>query len=322
MKKSIKKVVVTALAVVLAVILCACTASEKETQDKKDDKKEEEVKEEKGDAGPSIKEELLFEKDGVKVTVKGIEYNGTPADSAEVTYLVENEGTENLIITNEAESVNQYDLGHVSSGGETVPVGKKMNISVHIGAEQLDELGYRINEIGEVGIKLAAWKENNEKLWDTGLLCTKTSEYGKTGEGTLEAGTEIYNMADVRIEYLGMVEEKDGYSAAELLIENTSDKDVICWIGSDIDSMVGDVQSYEEFEAAMSGQPMASCTPNVLAGKKKVEKMTFSYSGTGEKADIEALEEIKLSVKLTENIIGSMERPVLADDQVVAFSIK
>ena len=114
MKKSNRKNGLMVLAIVLAAILCACGSSEKDSGGEKGENKKE-VKEEKKASGPSIEEEVLFEKDGVKVSVKGVEYMGTPADSAKVTFLVENQSTENLIFTDEAESVNQYDTGHVSA---------------------------------------------------------------------------------------------------------------------------------------------------------------------------------------------------------------
>lgn len=323
MKKSNRKNVLMVLAIVLAAILCACGSSEKDNGGEKGENQKE-VKEEKKASGPSIEEEVLFEKDGVKVSVKGVEYMGTPADSAKVTFLVENQSTENLIFTDEAESVNQYDTGHVSAAGEKVPAGKQLDISMYISAEELEELGYTVNEIGEVGIKLAAWNENNEFLWDTGLLCVKTSEYGKTGEGTVEAGTEIYNAEGVRIEYLGMTEDEAGHPSAELLFENTSDKDVICDIGSDF-SAEADVKTYEEAKAAMEEQIMAvpSSTPTVLSGKKRIEQVMFSYYDVEKKIDPELLNEVNISIRLTENVTGNMmENQVLAESQTIVLQIK
>lgn len=323
MKKSNRKIVLMVLAIVLAAILCACGSSEKDSGGEKGENKKE-VKEEKKASGPSIEEEVLFEKDGVKVSVKGVEYMGTPADSAKVTFLVENQSTENLFFTDEAEIVNQYHAGYVSESGGKVPAGKQLDISMYISAEELEELGYTVNEIGEVGIKLAAWNENNEFMWDTGLLCVKTSEYGKTGEGTVEAGTEIYNEEGVRIEYLGMTEDEAGYPAAELLFENTSDKDVICDIGSDF-SAEADVKTYEEAKAAMEEQIMAvpSSTPIVFSGKKRIEQVMFSYYDVEKKIDPELLNEVNISIRLTENVTGNMmETPVLAESQTIVLQIK
>lgn len=317
MKKHTRKRGVILLACILAAALCACSSpgGEEQSEKKKSEEQKEEVEEKA--QGPVVEEQVLYEKDGVRITAKELKVEEMEDYSwATLNLLLENEGSEDIVCEMNAMLVNHYEMNsgplHVP---QTVPAGKKANVSLDIRESDMTKAGFELKEIGEVEAEFKLGKVSGETagLSSTGLLSVKTSDYDKIESKPVEGGKEIYNEAGVRIVYLGMSEggEEGAYDfGADIFIENTSDKSVTCWItGGNIDGT--EVNSYN--------------TPHVSAGRMARSSIDF-FGDAAANMDIDSMNEITVKVELSGDGItdeeGYPDYETIADYKDVTFSIK
>lgn len=115
------------MACILAAALCACSSpgGQEQSGKKKSEEQKEEVEEKA--QGPVVEEQVLYEKDGVRITAKELKVEEMEDYSwATLNLLLENEGSEDIVCEMNAMLVNHYEMNsgplHVP---QTVPAGKR-----------------------------------------------------------------------------------------------------------------------------------------------------------------------------------------------------
>lgn len=320
MKKRTRRWSIAVLAGILAVMLCACSSSGEEKKEGKEKETKEETKEEKKSQGPSIEEQVLYEENGFRITAKELKFDEDEEygnSKASLSLFMENEGKEDLDYVITALTVNHYEMGNSISGmNVNVPSGKKANENLNIYGKELEKAGFDLYEIGEIEVDFRIGKTEDETsdYVRTGLLSIKTTDYDKVEGKPAEDGKEIFNEAGVRIAYLGMSEAEEeniGEFSADVFIENTSDKPVICWIfGGTIDGK--EVSVYN--------------TPHVSAGRMAHASIEFFGDDVAD-IDMESIGEITVTINLTEDEQtmdedGWASRKDITEYRDVTFSVK
>lgn len=317
MKKDIRKWEALLTACILAAMLCACASPEaKKTEGKQGgEQKTQEQKEEQKEEGPVIEEQAVYEENGIRITAKELKImEDTDYPSGSLTLLMENEGTEDIMYEVNAVLINHYEMDKYY-GGQKIQAGKKANIQLSFDENLMKKAGYKINEVGEVEVEFKLGKESQEiaEFSSTGLLSVKTSDYDSVKSRPLEGGREIYNEAGIRISYLGLsepLEEYNGYYGfgADMFIENTSDRPVVCWIiGKSVDGKVA--ESYHSF--------------HVSAGRMAGASVDFLKEDIGD-MEIGSVGEITVTIHLNSEEYMSEEgyatSDMIADYKDVTFS--
>lgn len=250
--------------------------------------KKETVKEEtQAKASITIDEQVLFEKDGFKVTAKEYEQGGFWGDG--IKLLLENDSTKDIGLSCSALIVNDYMITDLFS--QTVAAGKKSNETLDLYSSALNAAG--IENVGKVEIYFHTFDpESYMTIDEIDPIEIHTSAYDKMDTTPNDSGKELFNDRGVRI--VGKyVDESSFWGAAVLLyIENNSGSTKIIQC---------DDMSINGFMVT----PYFSST--VYDGKKAISDITL-LSNELEENGITSVDEIELKFKLIEeNFMDSYE---------------
>lgn len=246
----------------------------------------------------TIEEQVLLDRDGVKITAK--EYVKEPIWGEGIKVLIENSSDKNIGVGCNALIVNNYMITDLFSS--TVAAGKKANEVIYFSSSALNEAG--IDCIGQIEIYFRVYDgDSYDTLLEAEGVTIKTSGFEQMDVTPADAGTELYNKDGIRIvgKYVDDVDSFWG-TAVVLYLENNSGKN----IGVSCENM-----SINGFMI----DPLFSST--LYDGKMAIDDITI-FSSDLEENDIESIEEIELSF----HIYNADTYKTIADTEPISFSVK
>lgn len=264
--------------------------SAKETTEGEEEEKEEDTtaEEAQNDARATVEETVLYDQDGVKVTLNGIDFEGS-FFGPELNVLIENNSDKTVTVqTSDGCSINGYMADPMLSC--EVTAGKKANDTITLSGSIFENAN--ITDIATIDLKLhvydsEAWKKIGEGEFvtvNTSIVETYVQEYDDSGEVIFEA-------EGIKVISKGLREEESLFGPEiEFYVENNSDKEIYLQAG----------------ESSINGfmvDGMMSC--NVRPGKKAITSLSF-FSSDLEANGIEAIEEIDLIFKILDSGFGTI----------------
>lgn len=244
----------------------------------------------------TIEEQVLFEKDGLKVTATEYVVDSFWGDG--IKLLIENNGASDIGVGCTALIVNDYMIADLFS--TTVAAGKKANETLYLSNSGLQAAG--IENVGKVEVYFHTFDSDSYMtISDIGCVTIQTSEFDSMDSTPNDEGQELYNENGIRI--VGKyVDENSFWGAAVLLyIENNSGKNRIIQC---------DDMSINGFMIT----PYFSST--VYDGKKAIDEITLMSSDLEENG-ITSIEDIELKFNIMdEDFMNTVET------DAICFSVK
>lgn len=244
----------------------------------------------------TIEEQVLFEKDGLKVTATEYVVDSFWGDG--IKLLIENNGASDIGLGCTALIVNDYMISDLFS--TTVAAGKKANETLYLSNSGLQAAG--IENVGKVEVYFHTFDSDSYMtISDIGCVTIQTSEFDSMDSTPNDEGQELYNENGIRI--VGKyVDENSFWGAAVLLyIENNSGKNRIIQC---------DDMSINGFMIT----PYFSST--VYDGKKAIDEITLMSSDLEENG-ITSIENIELKFNIMdEDFMNNVET------DAISFSVK
>lgn len=205
---------------------------------------------------PSVAETVVLDREGLKITAKELDMNGSLGPSLKL--LIENGTEQNVTVQIRDMSVNGYMIAPLFSSA----VGK--------GETKEDGIGFSPRALKLSGIDTFAelefrfcvlYSETLDKLYESEPITLRTSAAEGYQERFDDSGTVAYEGEDVKIVVKGPIEKENGFGPGILLyIENKSDKKIAIHA---TDVTVNDAVL----------EPIFS--PEIAPGKHVIEAMTF-----------------------------------------------
>lgn len=240
----------------------------------------------------TIEEQVLFEKDGLKVTATEYVVDSFWGDG--IKLLIENNGASDIGIGCNALIVNDYMISDLFS--TTVAAGKKANETLYLSNSGLQAAG--IENVGKVEVYFHTFDSDSYMtISDIGCVTIQTSEFDSMDSTPNDEGQELYNENGIRI--VGKyVDENSFWGAAVLLyIENNSGKNRIIQC---------DDMSINGFMIT----PYFSST--VYDGKKAIDEITLMSSDLEENG-ITSIEDIELKFNIMdEDFMNNVETDAIS----------
>ena len=175
----------------------------------------------------SVKKDVVYEKDGVEITIKGMEYGYL---GPEINYVVKNDSDKEICVQVRNSSVNGIVVDF--SASTIVEPGEESELEpIYIHEEEL--LKKDITVIDDIEFVFCVF--DNNKKYSMGFYAYKCSDIVKLSfknkgyEQEIKEGEVIYNSDDVTVSAIGIVESPfDHYhkDAIQLYVENKTGKDI------------------------------------------------------------------------------------------------
>ena len=273
------------------------TGTESATSSTSTSSNADEGKDEPAKIETTIEEQVIVEKDGLKITATSYEADSIWGDG--IKMLIENNSDKSIGIGCSELIVNDYMISDLFSA--TVAAGKKANETMHLSSSQLRAAG--IDNVGKVEMYLHTFDPDNYMTIENfDCITIKTSNFDTMDTTPNDAGQELFNSNGVRI--IGKyVDEGSFWGAGVLLyIENNSGKNVIIQC---------DNMSINGFMVT----PYFSST--VYDGKKAIDDITI-ISNDLENNGITSVDEIELVFK----VIDEHSFSTIEQSEPITFSTK
>lgn len=192
------------------------------TPESSDVSKEPEESKESTKKGATIEELVLVDQDGIKVTAKSLELEGSFI-GPQLKVLVENESEAAVIVQVRDVSINGITVESPFSCN--VAAGKKANDEISFMSSELERAG--ITDLGEIELKLHIFdSETWDAVLDTEAITIKTSLAGTFEQVVDDSGQVLYEENGVKIVFKGLEEESFMGPKLDLYLENNGDKGV------------------------------------------------------------------------------------------------
>ena len=228
-------------------------------------------------AAVTIKEQVLLDKDGLKITATGMTSDSVWGEG--VKLLIENNTTQNLGIGCNALIVNDFMITDLFSS--SISAGKKANEVMYLSYSELEAAG--ISNVGKIEVYFNVYDSDSyATIYDAEGVTIETSEIANMDTTVTDEGKELFNQNGIRI--VGKYVDDNTFwgSAVLLYIENTSGQNV----GISCDNM-----SINGFMVS----PAFSST--VYTGKKAIDEITV-FSSDLEDNGITSVDDIELSFEI------------------------
>ncbi|MGN0962958.1 MAG: DUF6591 domain-containing protein [Clostridia bacterium] len=228
----------------------------------------------------TIEEQVLVERDGVKITAKSYVKDDFWGDGIKVQ--IENSTKRNVGISCNAVIVNNYMVTDFLSC--TVAAGKKANETLYLSSEEMEAAG--IVNVGQVEIYFHVYDSDSyDTLFDAEAAVIRTSAYDVMDITPVGGGTELYNRNGIRI--VGQYVDEDSFWGTAMLmyLENRSGRNIT--VSCDNMSINGYMVTpffYSE----------------VYDGKMALDEITI-FSSDLEENEIETVEEIEMIFEIYES---------------------
>ncbi|MBE6563278.1 MAG: hypothetical protein E7660_06035 [Ruminococcaceae bacterium] len=292
MKKTIK-----ILCLVMAFILFALMAMGSSSDDSGQKDVEVNDSANAGTSTESIEEQVLLERDGIKITAN--EYVDEMIMGEGIKLLIENTSAKNVGVGCNALIVNNYMISDLFSC--SVAAGKKANETMYLSSSELEAAG--IENIGQIEIYFHIYDSDSyDTLFDADVVTVKTNLFDKMDVTGDTSGAELYNANDIRI--IGKyVDDTSFWGAAVLLyIENNSGRNI---------SVSCENMSINGFMV----NPLFYS--NVYNNKMAFDEITI-FSSDLEDNNIETIEDLELSFRIYDP--DTLEN--IAETGPISFSVK
>lgn len=242
------------------------------------DAEKQESKKDAGSSVPTIEEQVLVDRDGLKITAK--EYVTDSIWGEGIKLQIENSSDVDYTVGCDALIVNDYMITDLFTSD--IAAGKTANEMMYLSSSRLKAAG--IDSVGKVEMYFHAFDPNLNKVFGDEYTEIHTSEYDNMDTTPNDAGTELYNADGIRI--VGKTVDENSFwgSAVLLYIENNSGKNV---------SIHVDDMSINGFMVT----PYFSST--VYDNKKAIDDITIMSSDL-EKNGIESVDDIELKFRITD----------------------
>lgn len=245
----------------------------------------------------TIEEQILLDRDGIKVTAKEYVEDSIWGDGIKV--LVENNSDKNLGIGCDALIVNNYMITDLFSCN--VAAGKKANDTIYLSSSALEAAG--IDNVGQIELYLRVFDADTyQNVFNADPVTIKTSAFANMDTTANDVGTELYNKDGIKI--VGkFVEENSFWGTAVLLyMENTTGQNVT--VSCDNVSVNGFMVTPLFYSS-------------IYAGKMAVDEITILSSDL-ENNGITSVDEVELSFRIRNS--DTYEK--IAETDPIKFSTK
>lgn len=248
-------------------------------------------------ADVTIEEQVLVDRDGIKVTAKEYVTDSIWGDG--IKLLIENNSEITAMVSCDALIVNNFMITDLFVS-EVAP-GKKANETMYLSSSELKAAG--IEKVGQIEVYFrASDSETYDTIFDKEYVSMQTSEFANMDTAPADTGMELYNEGGIRI--VGKTVDENSFwgTAIVLYTENTSGRNVN--ISVDEMSINGFMMS-----------PFFSTT--VYNEKMSIDDITI-FSTDLEENGIETIEEVELKF----NIYDADTYETLANSEAITFSAK
>ncbi len=224
----------------------------------------------------TIAEQVLLDKEGVKITVTGYEVDEW-GDNL-VKFLIENNSDKNIIVSDNTMIINDFVV--IDGLYASVLAGKKSNESVSLTTEDF------ISAAGKFEMYIDVYEDETlEDIIVDEYVTFESSAVGAIDTDYVVEGTELYNKGGVKIVSTGLTyDEWFGYEVG-VYVENNSDKTIL------IDATDMSVNGFMIYPLMIETLP---------AGKKAFTEISI-YDSELEENGIEAIEEIEVEFEISDN---------------------
>ncbi len=247
---------------------------------------------------PTIKEQVLWEVDGVKITATGISDNEIFGMGIDV--VIENNSKKDVGISTNAVIVNGYMMSDLNSF--QVTAGNKAKESIDLFAKELKSAG--ISHIGTIELYLHTFDPSSyDTLKESKCITIKTSDADKAETTSNIKGTTLYDKNNIKI--IGQyVDENSFWGATALIyIENNTKKRITVSVDDNV---------------AVNGIMVdGTCSQEVYPNRKSFTDISFLESELEEKG-IKSIDTIELTFK----IYDSETYDTIATSQKIKISAK
>lgn len=263
-----KKLLALSLLMILVMSFLGCSASES---------KEDENSATKPVGKPTITEQVLLEKEGIKVTA--VEYVEDIVWGDGIKLTIENNSDKNITLGCDALIINDYMVTDIFAA--EVAAGKKSNENLYLSSTELDEAGIEI--IGLVEVYFRAYEtESWDDIFEKEYAKIETSLKDSMDTTPKDEGEELVNRDGVKI--VGKSVDEDSFWGKSILVylENNT--------GNTIEIQIEDM--------SVNGymmEPIFSKT--VYNGKKAITTIDL-FSSELEENGITSIENVELKFKV------------------------
>lgn len=292
----------------LFVLLCLCAfalmaigSSSSDSGDKKDivssGDKSDNDKSSSTSKKVTIEQQVLFEKENIKVTALEYVTNSIMGDGIKLQ--VENNSGKAVSVSCKALVVNNFMINELFVAN--VAAGKKVNETMYLSSSQLEAAG--IERVGKVEIYFHVYESDTfEDIFDTDCMTIKTSQYENMDTTPDDTGVELYNEDGIKI--VGKAVDEDSFWGKTIVLycENNSGKDATIQVK----------------DLSINGfmiNPIFSLT--IYDGKMAVDAIDMLSSDLEENG-IEAIKDVELKFRIFEGDSFLKGK----DTDVIKFSVK
>lgn len=170
----------------------------------------------------TVPESVIYDKDGIKVTVKSLDYDGWMG--VELKYLAENESGKSVILQAADLVINGFVLDPVMS--TDLPSGEKVNSALTIMAEDLETAGIETIQYLEFNLRIID-SDDWSKSFNTDRIRVETNADPAFAQKVDDSGDLLFEQDGIRV-IMKELDTEASYFAAELivLVENNSGRDI------------------------------------------------------------------------------------------------
>lgn len=226
--------------------------------------------------GASVTQQTIFEQDGIKIAVTGLELDGSFFGS-ELKLLIENDTDNGITVQARNVSVNGYMVD--TSMSVDVASKKKSNDALTFMERSLEERG--IEQIAEIDFSFHIFNSDSwDSLIDTEVIHIDTSCAGSYVQSYDDSGEVIYDNNGIRIVAKGILEDSSYMGPSLIVYIENNTEDAIT------------IQSRDVSINGFMVDPIFSC--EIMPGKKAIDDITFMNSDI-EENQIESIDEVEIS---------------------------
>lgn len=169
-------------------------------------------------AGTTVPETVLAERDGVKITAKGLNVTGSYTYTVGLIFNVQNTRDEEILIFPDDITVNLFEV----DGNNIFKVPKHSNADYIFALDPEDIEMYGIEHIMAVSLKFGVDKKDYETIFETEEVAFVTSAHGQYVQQYHFPGTVIYDQKNIKITVLPQITEDYSGQNAVLYVENNA----------------------------------------------------------------------------------------------------
>ena len=243
----------------------------------------------------TVAETVLYEADGVKVTATGYEEGWM---GPEIKVLVENESSQNVLITAVSVSANGYMMPSASLYAE-VAAGKKANESISLMASELDQSG--IETLSELQFRLQVSDSETWETITTSDLITLTTSAAPFEQPVDDSGDVLYESNGLKIVCKGLKQDIIWDGTVVFYMENNSGKEISIYAENvSVNGFMQDVGLWSDLRPGtklIDGMSMIDLSDLEIESIDQIENIEFNLRVV----DANTWEDIKTTDVLTLN---------------------